>query len=141
MIISRSIQSAAMGSITFFLCWVIFCCVCVYISFYAFICHWALRLFPCLGYWNSAAMNIGVHEPFWVFWLVFFMLAYLFIIFEMLWKDTNHQPDEQMYRMNSKQGIWCPHGSFSVFSLDMTRSGIAGSYSKSIFSFFEEPPY
>ena len=111
MIISRSFHSAAAGSITFFLCWVIFCCVCVCIYIFT-------HSFPCLGYWNSAAMNVGVHEPFWVLWLVLFMLAYLFIIYEMLRKDTNHQPDEQMYRMNSKQGIWCPHRSFwvSVFS-------------------------
>ena len=31
-----------------------------------FICWWALRLFPYLGYWNSAAMNVGVHAPFWI---------------------------------------------------------------------------
>lgn len=39
-------------------------------------------LFPCLGFVKYLAMNIGVHEPFEFFG--FFMLAYLFIIYEML---------------------------------------------------------
>ena len=31
---------------------------------YPFICRWTCRVLPCLGY-CSAAMNIGVHVPFW----------------------------------------------------------------------------
>ena len=56
---------------------------------YPFICRWTFRLLPCLGYCNSAAMNIGVHVSF---------------------------------------QIW-------VVSRYMPRSGIAGSYGNSIFSF------
>ena len=31
---------------------------------YAFICPWTFRLLPCLGYYNSAAVNTGVHISF-----------------------------------------------------------------------------
>jgi len=40
--------------------WVIFHCVCVS-HLYPFVCRWTFRLFPCLGYCDSAAMNIRVH--------------------------------------------------------------------------------
>ena len=33
---------------------------------YLFICQWIFRLFPCLGFVNSAAMNIWAHVSFWV---------------------------------------------------------------------------
>ena len=36
------------------------------IFLYLFVCWWALRLFPYLGYWNSAAVNVGILVPFWI---------------------------------------------------------------------------
>ena len=40
--------------------------VCVYhIFFYPFICQLTFRLFPCLGHWKSASMNIRVCISFW----------------------------------------------------------------------------
>ena len=41
--------------------------MCIYISYilYPFICRWTLRLFPCTGYCNSAAMNMRVQIYFW----------------------------------------------------------------------------
>ena len=44
--------------------WVIFHCIYVPPLLYPFIYQWILRLLPCLGYCNSAAMNIGVHVSF-----------------------------------------------------------------------------
>ena len=39
---------------------------CIYVPYhlYPFICWWTFRLFLCLDYWNSAAVNIGVHVSF-----------------------------------------------------------------------------
>ena len=54
MTVSRSIHVAANGIISFFLmaniplC--IYMCVCVCIISYPFLCRWAFRLIPCLGY-------------------------------------------------------------------------------------------
>ena len=45
------------------------CCVPLYIwttSCLSIICQWIFRLFPCLGFVNSAAMNIWAHVSFWV---------------------------------------------------------------------------
>ena len=40
---------------------------CIYVShlLYPFICQWTFRLLACLGYCNSAAINIGVYISFW----------------------------------------------------------------------------
>ena len=67
----------------------VFHCVCILHLLNTFICQWIFRLFPCLGYWNSASVNIWVHISF----------------------------------------------SVKVLSGYMPRSGIAGSYGSSIFSF------
>ena len=84
MIISRPIHVAANGIISFFFYdWIIFHCVyicaknmckhiyiyaCIYTYMphfpYAFIRSWTFRLLPCLGYYNSAAVNTGVHISF-----------------------------------------------------------------------------
>ena len=45
--------------------WVIFCCLYAPHLLYLFCCWWTVRLLPCPGYWNRAAMNIGVHVSFW----------------------------------------------------------------------------
>ena len=37
----------------------------MYHIFYPFICQWTFRLFPCLGHWKSASMNIRVCISFW----------------------------------------------------------------------------
>ena len=42
----------------------IFHCIYVPQLVYPFICQWTSRLFPCLGYCNRAAINIGVHVTF-----------------------------------------------------------------------------
>ena len=39
--------------------------VCVPHIFYQFICQSTFRLFPCLGHWKSASMNIRVCISFW----------------------------------------------------------------------------
>ena len=83
MIISRPTHVAANGIISFFLWLSNIHLLC------PFICQWTFRLFPCLGYVNSAAVSIGVH-------------------------------------VSSR---------ITVFSGYMPRSGIAGSYGNSIFSF------
>ena len=69
--------------------WVIVHCIHVPHLLYPFHCWWLFRLLPCLGYCNSASVNIGVHVSFQIM----------------------------------------------VFSGYMPRSGIAGSYGSSIFSF------
>jgi len=42
----------------------IFHCIYVPQLLYPFICQWTSRLFPCPGYCNRAAINIGVHVTF-----------------------------------------------------------------------------
>jgi len=69
--------------------WVVFHCVYISHLLNPFTCWWTFKLFPCLGYVNSAAMNIWVHVSF----------------------------------------------SKKVLSAYMRKSGIAGSYGSSIFSF------
>ena len=63
--ISRSTHVAENGIIHSFLFtfygWVIFHCVYVPQPSYPFVCWWTSRLLPCPGYYNSAAMYIGVH--------------------------------------------------------------------------------
>ena len=44
--------------------WVIFHCICEPCLLYPFLCQWTLRLLPCLGYYNNAAVKIGVHVSF-----------------------------------------------------------------------------
>ena len=63
MIISRSIHATANDIILFFHGRVVFHCIFMHHIF--FICQWTLRLLPCLGYCESAAMNIKVHASFW----------------------------------------------------------------------------
>ena len=41
---------------------VLFHCIYVWHLLYSSLCRWAFMLLLCLGYWNSASMNIGVHE-------------------------------------------------------------------------------
>ena len=42
------------------------CSIFIYIPIFCPMCWWTFRLFPCLGYCNSAVMNIGVQESFWI---------------------------------------------------------------------------
>ena len=53
------------GVPSFFLLCSIPLCKCTTV-FDPLIYWWALRLLPALGYWNCAAMNIGVHRFFWI---------------------------------------------------------------------------
>ena len=63
MIIPGSIHATANDIILFFHGRVVFHCIFMHHIF--FICQWTLRLLPCLGYCESAAMNIKVHASFW----------------------------------------------------------------------------
>ena len=60
MVISRSIDIAANGIISFFL-WLnsipLYTCT-------TLLCQWTFGLFTCLSFVNSAAMNTGVHVSF-----------------------------------------------------------------------------
>ena len=63
MIVPGSIHATANDIILFFHGRVVFHCLFMHHIF--FICQWTLRLLPCLGYCESAAMNIKVHVSFW----------------------------------------------------------------------------
>ena len=62
---SRSIHLTTDNSILFLLWLVIFHCIYVP-HLYPFICLWTFRLLPCPAIVNSAAMNIVVHDSFWI---------------------------------------------------------------------------
>ena len=48
--------------------------VCIYTSYLLpFICWWIFRLLLCLGYWNSAAINIGMCVSFQIRIFVFYV--------------------------------------------------------------------
>ena len=68
MIISRSIQVAANGIVSFFFMAELYIYIYIYTHtphpFYPFICWWTFRLLPCLAIVNRPAMNSGMHVSF-----------------------------------------------------------------------------
>ena len=63
MIISRFIYVAENDTFSLFLMAGLYSII--YAPYFdPFICQWTLRLLPCLGIINSAAINIGVHAYF-----------------------------------------------------------------------------
>ena len=66
MIISRSIQVAANGIVSFFFMAELYIYIYTHTPhpFYPFICWWTFRLLPCLAIVNRPAMNSGMHVSF-----------------------------------------------------------------------------
>ena len=103
------------------MCLWIFYCIYVPHLLYPFICQWTFGSFPCLGY------------------CIELIKTFVWVFCNILWKILNELCGQSMNSAAVNIGV---HVSCQISSSEYVPSGgIAGSYSNSIFSFFEEPLY